>query len=185
MKTPISKRLTRKQFLARSLNILAKEGHAKLRVQSLTKELGVTTGSFYWHFKNRWDFVLSLVEYWGETSTTAVLKKLQQLEGSGEERLYALMQILHDGRFSRHDVFIHAWAARDKKVAALVKEVDSQRYEFVKSLFSEIGFRGQELEVRTRIFAVYFSLEFAFLLRETPEERRKRLKLKHAFFTRK
>ena len=42
----------------------------------LAAELGVTTGSFYWHFRGRDDFVASLVDYWGREFTARVIEDL-------------------------------------------------------------------------------------------------------------
>ena len=46
-------RLTREEWLQKSLDLLISGRHGKLRIDNITKELNVTKGSFYWHFKNR------------------------------------------------------------------------------------------------------------------------------------
>ncbi len=46
-------RLTREEWLAKALEVLARKGVAGMRIDALSKALGVTKGSFYWHFKNR------------------------------------------------------------------------------------------------------------------------------------
>ncbi len=58
-KNPV-KNLSRKEWLEKALSIVSREGAAKLRINNLVAEVGVTKGSFYWHFKDREDFVRSL-----------------------------------------------------------------------------------------------------------------------------
>jgi AcrR family transcriptional regulator len=40
-------RLSREECLHRALDLFAKEGKVKLRIESLAKSIGVTKGSFY------------------------------------------------------------------------------------------------------------------------------------------
>ena len=49
-------RLTREAWLAKALDILA-ENPEHLRIDELAERLDVSKGSFYWHFKNRSEFV--------------------------------------------------------------------------------------------------------------------------------
>ena len=65
----VSSRLDRKARLTRALEVLGKQGAGELTVESLARQLGVTKGSFYWHFKDRADFFRQLIEYWDEHFT--------------------------------------------------------------------------------------------------------------------
>ncbi len=40
-----------------------REGYARLRVDEQSSDLGVTTSGFYWHFKNREEFVHGLFRH--------------------------------------------------------------------------------------------------------------------------
>ena len=44
-------------------------------------------------------------------------------------------------------------------MARVVNEVYAMRREFVGGAFAELGFTGEELEMRTRLFVVYHSWE--------------------------
>ena len=177
------KRLSRGEWLKRSLEVLSKEGKAKLRIDTLTKELGVTKGSFYWHFKDRADFVRSLAEHWLETSTMQVIDTVNQVNNDASKRLFLLMEYLFRKDYGKYDIAMRAWATQEPGVARVVKKVDELRLIFVRSLFSELGFVGQELEMRARTFVVFHSLELGSYARGTKKERHKLLKLRHTFFT--
>jgi phosphoenolpyruvate synthase/pyruvate phosphate dikinase len=69
-------RMSREEFLQRALDAVAKIGYAKLRIHELVKQLWVTRGSFYWHFKDRDNFVRALVDHCHQWSTDRVIVKI-------------------------------------------------------------------------------------------------------------
>jgi AcrR family transcriptional regulator len=68
-------RFDREAWLEAALEVLARQGQAKLRVETLARQLGVTKGSFYHHFKNREAFLKALLAYWAEASPGTSLPK--------------------------------------------------------------------------------------------------------------
>jgi len=167
-------RLSQEEWLARALDILAREGQAKLRVDAICKALGVTKGSFYWHFKNRDDFVHSVVQFWGDRFTDPVMTQVTQMGGTARDRLKGLMHTVSQGRFARYDVSIRAWAAQDPDlIAEIVKTVDKRRLAFVGSLFAEMGFDRTEAEMRARAVVAYLSYEESVLAKSSRKDRSK------------
>jgi len=184
LKSKKTKRLSREEWLLLALEALAKEGQAMLRVDRLSKKLGVTKGSFYWHFKGRDDFVMALPDYWSTEFTKRVVKEIDRVKGDAEHRLFELMKLLNKEKLVRYDVAVRGWASQEPKVAKVVKKVDEQRLSYIRSIFADMGFRGRQLEMRTRIFVVFHSMELGLFDRGTEEKRYKLLKLRHKFFTR-
>jgi AcrR family transcriptional regulator len=169
-------RLGRDEWLARALDILALEGQAKLRIEPLCTALGVTKGSFYWHFKDRDDFVRSLVEFWRDHFTAPVIEQITRMDGSTRDRLKSLMHTVSEGGLARYDVSIRAWAAQDPElVASMVKAVDKRRLAFVGSLFEEMGFDKENAEMRARASVAYLSYEAAVLAKSAKKDRPKLL----------
>jgi hypothetical protein len=74
-------RFHREAWLAAALNVLAEEGQAKLRIDKLAADLGVTKGSFYQDFTSRDDFVQQLLDFWSRTYTDRVIKGDRRLAG--------------------------------------------------------------------------------------------------------
>ncbi len=176
----VTTRLSRDEWLARALGILATEGQAKLRVEAICAALGVTKGSFYWHFKDRDDFVCGLTRYWSDQFTDPVIAQVAQSANDAGERLKVLLYAVSDGGFARYDVSIRAWAAQDPDlVAAMVRHVDERRLAFVGSIFAELGFEGDEIGMRARACIAYLSFESSFLVKSTDDDRHNML---DAFF---
>lgn len=177
-------RLSRGKWLERALKIVAAKGGARLRVDSLVAAIGVSKGSFYWHFRNRDDFIRQLIEYWDDHYTRNVIEMLAGHKGDAGQRLFALMKMITEQDLTEMEMPFRSWAAQEPKVAALVAKVDHERLNTVRSLFKEIGFKGKELEARTRAFVTFVSLELAVFDRLSKKERLAQLKARHAFFTR-
>ena len=157
MKT-LKTRLTRDDWLALALDVLAQEGRAKIEIEYLCKRLGVTRGSFYAHFSDRRDFVASVARYWADTLTTRELANISPSEKTGEGQLQLLMRTIKDHKLERYDIVMRAWALDEPLVAEQVEKVDRVRFEYIKSVFADIGFAGNELEMRSLIFQVYHSM---------------------------
>jgi len=167
----VASRRSRQEWLVHALEIVAREGEAELRIDRLVEAMGVTKGSFYWHFESRADFVRSLSAHWAEWSTSTVVRALEELPPDPLLRLRALMdQVIREG-LTRYELAMRAWAAHDPEVAQVVRAVDRTRIRTVKGLFQDLGFEGEDLESRTRLFITYLSMEGGILERESKRKR--------------
>lgn len=175
-------RFDREAWLRAALEVLAHAGQAKLRVDNLASELGVTKGSFYHHFKNRDDFVRSLTAYWASAFTDWVIDELQKMEGTANERLLRLMQFIEREQLDRYDIAFRSWAAQDPFIAEDVKKVDLARYRFVRSLFVEMGFEGADLEDRVQLWLVFHSAQRTVYVPARSGEVEDAVRRRHAFF---
>jgi len=65
--------LTAADWAEAALQLIAEAGLGGLTVDTLARRLGVTKGSFYWHFKGRQELLAAALERWegriGETIT--------------------------------------------------------------------------------------------------------------------
>ncbi len=157
MKT--TQRLSREDWLENSLTVLSRQGRAGLRIEGLSAALGVSRGSFYWHFKDRDDFVHSLLEYWYEEYSAGAPAAVGQDGGSPEERLLRLMRLVHAQDLTRHDLTMRSLATLDSQFSSIVRKTDRFRLDFITSLFVEMGFADDELRIRSRACLAYLTVE--------------------------
>ncbi|NER97899.1 MAG: TetR/AcrR family transcriptional regulator, partial [Symploca sp. SIO1B1] len=73
--------LTRLDWIEQGLKTLAETGVETVRVEPLAKVLGVTKGSFYWHFKNREDFLEAILQEWVNWQTNSIIEQVEALGG--------------------------------------------------------------------------------------------------------
>ena len=177
-------RLSRDTWLQQALEILA-EDPEHLRIDELADRLGVSKGSFYWHFENRSDFVLALAEYWRDENTKAVAGAIALSGGSAEERLHVLMRFLLENNSSQYDLPVRAWARHEPDILPVIREVDEIRTMTVRKLFEEMGFAEPDISVRTHLFVTYHSFDSALTSETSSDEALAQLDALHAFFTRR
>ena len=175
-------RFDRDRWLAEALEILSREGSARITVRHLSERLGVTTGSFYWHFEDRRDFVRRIVDYWSEAFTETAIRYFSDVSDDPQKQLLALMTILTEQDLARYDVAVRAWAAQDTDLGKAVRKVDQRRLDLVRGMFSAMGFGQTESDIRARTFAVYHSAELAFYVKKSKKARLADLKRRHALF---
>jgi len=178
-------RLDREEWLSKAMEVLATEGQAGLRIQGLCDKLSVSRGSFYWHFKDRDDFKHAMLEYWHDEYTAPIPDWVESEGGTPEERLDRLIRAVHDRDGTRYDMAVRSWAVQDPSIARLVRKTDKYRLDYLRSLFSAMGFTGNELEIRTRACLSYITLEKGLFERVNRKKRAEMLETLHSFLVRK
>ena len=165
--------LTRDEWLDRALAAVSAVGGAKLRINTLVKQVGVSKGSFYWHFKNRADFIAALIDYWHEHYTLKVAEFIDAVEGEARDKLYRLMEMVYLEQLTRHDLAIRTWAVAEPELQPLVQHTDSFRLQYLRTLFKEIGFDEDAADLRSRVFLGEAAWEAALFHSLTGTQRKK------------
>ena len=93
-------------------------------------------------------------------------KHLEQVPDEPRTRLREIMRLVIRRRLTQWDLAMHAWATHEPDVARIVRDVDRTRLRVVTGLFAGLGFEGEELQTRARLFVTYVSLERGILVRE-------------------
>ncbi len=152
-------RLSREDWLENALTVLSKEGRAGLKIQGLSADLGVSRGSFYWHFEHRRDSIRALLEYWYEEYTAGAIAATKREGGSAEEKLAKVMRMVHDQNLTRHEFTIRSLASLDPQFSRMVRKTDRFRLDLLESLFIGMGFTDNELKIRARACLAYMTVE--------------------------
>jgi AcrR family transcriptional regulator len=174
-------RLGREDWIRAALELLATVGVEGVKIVPLAERLGVTSGSFYWHFKNRRELHDALIDYWEREMTDAAIEVARQIEPP-EDRIWRLMEHVMTAGLARFDLAIWHWAQSDSRAGEVFQSALAKRFAFAKWMFEQIGFADLEAEARGRMMVVYMMGE-STLIPDEPEKRRKLLKLKHGVLT--
>jgi AcrR family transcriptional regulator len=183
--SPKNQKLDRETWLARSLEALASKGPQVLAVEKLCRTLGVSRGSFYWHFKSRADFVQQLAKFWDQRFTVSLTETVASAPNGPGERLLLLSELIQDLDVIRFDVAVRAWASVEPLAARIVRTTDQTRYQFVRAMFAELGFAGDDLEMRTRTFVIFYSFDGAFSFKEGTKAMKRQRLLRYQMLIRK
>lgn len=179
-------RLSREKWLEMAITTMADKCRCKFNLDSLFSAMPVTKGSFYNHFNSRGDFLMALIEYWDRHETKSVIDSVKNLPESmpAEDRLWELTQTIHDFNLNRYELLIRTLEFEHPETHAAIKEVDRRRIDTVRGLFSEMGFRGAELEARTRVYVTAISQELTILHKLPEKDEIDYRRARHEFFTR-
>ncbi|MDG2220362.1 MAG: TetR/AcrR family transcriptional regulator [Rubripirellula sp.] len=174
-----NKGVSKAEWLSHALDVLAAEGVQGVRIERLARDLGIAKAGFYWHFRDRNDLLQGILDYWALEFTAVVTKDSDLHEAAAERRLLGAMTKILEDDLAKYDLAIRDWAMRDANAAATLQLVVQSRLDFAREIFSELGFRGRQLEMRTRLFVCYHSWELAMFDDLSMDERRKMLRLRH------
>ncbi len=144
-------KLTREDWLQHGMKTLADEGFAALKADLLAKSLGVSRGSFYWHFRDLQEFQQALFDEWHARATQQVINGLEQITG-GSARLTVLMRGAWNAS-NRTERAVRAWATHSPEIATRLEAVDKQRIDYTASLLRSAGLKPRQARVRA-IFVV-------------------------------
>ncbi len=133
-----------------ALVLIAEQGIRAVAVESLARRMGVTKGSFYWHFPNRDALLEQCLLRWEKHDATNLQKALGEIEDP-RERLRSFFR--RTGREQlTHDVYSSLCMAADHPhVEPLLERVAARRMAQIEKAFAEIGFGPAEASHRARL----------------------------------
>ncbi|MCP8937637.1 TetR/AcrR family transcriptional regulator [Alsobacter sp. SYSU M60028] len=148
-----SERLGRADWIAAARATLIEQGVAAVKVDALARRLGVTRGSFYWHFKSRDALLSALREEWRRSTVAPFAEALESDRDRPAVQLLRFCRVwLDEKRYDpRFDAALRDWARSAPEVDRLVRAADDERLDMLRGLFARLGYEAREAEARARI----------------------------------
>jgi AcrR family transcriptional regulator len=117
-------------------------------VEPLAARLGVTKGSFYWHFRDRDELLAAALEEWERTGTEELIKRLDQIADPRERLAEWARRVL--GADKAQLVALHA-AADHPIVAPVLRRNTERRLRYLAALLHEAGVPASAARRRARL----------------------------------
>jgi AcrR family transcriptional regulator len=133
----LMERLSAQDWIDFALTTLAHEGSGALKADVLARRLGVSRGSFYWHFPDLGTFHAKVIARWKQVSTEAIITDIERHE-THEQRVDALLRHAF-GRSAALEIRMRAWAGNNPEAARAVNDIDRRRREYLQRLLVEAG----------------------------------------------
>ncbi|MBK8069997.1 MAG: TetR/AcrR family transcriptional regulator [Rhodanobacteraceae bacterium] len=151
-------RLTAQDWELAALELMAEEGVAAVAVESLARRLGVTKGSFYWHFSQRDALIEAALKRWEETDTHNLVARVESIENPGK-RLRELFR-LTSREMRSHKIYAALLKAADHPVVAPVMDrVSQERMAYLARVFQQAGMDVESATHRARLaYSAYVGL---------------------------
>jgi AcrR family transcriptional regulator len=146
-------RLRREDWLHAARIQLGNEGPSGIKIEALARTLGVSKGSFYWHFADRQELLWSLLELW-EQSTDLLIAQASE-ESTPQAAFRRLFQEIHALGVTG-ELGIFAWAKQDLEVKSRVQQVEQKRILFLQTLFQQVGYDEKQALHRAELSYLSF-----------------------------
>jgi len=137
-----------------ALDLIAEKGVSALAVEPLARRLGITKGSFYWHFASRDELLEQALKRW-ERRDLEHLERSLNSDQPAPERLAEF--ILRTSRQNRsHQIHAALCAASDHpRVKPYIERITQRRLQYLAKAFRELGL--DEVAARHRARLTYTS----------------------------
>jgi len=178
LETPVASKpapaatLDAEAWIEAALDALAEGGVDAVRVDPLAKRLGVTRGSFYWHFKDREALHQAMLRAWREHASYQVFNRVERTQLPVRARLERLLALPNSSpraaRAAAIELAIRLWARRDKTAAKAVRHIDRFRLDYFEKLLCENG--ATPREGRRGAYLFYAALMAEAFIAETDAE---------------
>ena len=148
-------RLSADDWAQAALDLIAEQGVAAVAVEPLARRLGVTKGSFYWHFPSRDALLQAALERWEKVEQETVFGSLEAVPDP-RERLRALFQLVaHEA--TSHIIYSELLKALDHPaVAPVINRVSQRRFDYLAASFRQAGLGRADAQHRARLaYAAY------------------------------
>ncbi len=146
----MAERLSKAAWLKHGLKALTQSGFQSLKADRLAKTLGVSRGSFYWHFPDLASYHRALLDEWQRVTTDQVIAEMEQAHAE-ESRLADLIKRAYFAtQQAKLDNAIRQWAHIDTIVQRRIKKIDQLRIDYLTRLLSRAGLAQSQAESRAR-----------------------------------
>ena len=129
--------LTASDWAEAALQLIAEKGLGALTISALAARLGVTKGSFYWHFKGRDDLLAAALARW-ERSVGEIIRSLDAIPDH-RRRLELILDAASQPPRSRSLYAALAEAAEDPVVRKVLQRVASLRIDYLEVCYRGLG----------------------------------------------
>jgi AcrR family transcriptional regulator len=153
-RTERTARLSADDWAQAALDQIAEQGVASVAVEPLARRLGVTKGSFYWHFPSREALLVAALERW-EKVEQEVFGSLEPISDP-RERLRALFRLVaHEAK--SHIIYSELLKALDHPaVQPVIVRVSGRRLDYLTASFRQAGLSRTDAQHRARLlYAAY------------------------------
>ena len=158
--------LDRERWEQAALDALERGGLAAVAVEPLARELGVTKGSFYWHFRTRQELIA------GDRRALGAAPCRRPAQGGGHDRgsRERLLALLGKASAKPPSIFMRMLeaSADDAAVHAAVVRAAELRVAFMAKAFGELGLSRARAR-RQALLAYSTYVGRAHLSRDAPE----------------
>ena len=152
--------------------LLIEGGIDTVKLHRLTEQLGVSTGSFYHHFRSPEEYHAALAEFYGSEQAQLIFDEARERVGDDPDLLLReATGIFGRGSMRLLNIAMRAWAHRDERARAAVHRYDRVLMDNLDQIFLSLGFGELAAKSRTLIMLGLASVEIEADMQPSFQER--------------
>ena len=138
-----------------AVDLIAESGVAAVAVEPLARRLGVTKGSFYWHFPSRDALLVAALERWEQEEQESVFGSLEAVSDPRERLSQLFALVAHEVK--SHIIYSELLKALDHPaVKPVIERVSKRRLDYLTASFRQAGLGRVDARHRARLaYAAY------------------------------
>jgi len=138
-----------------AVELIAEKGVQALAIEPLARRMGITKGSFYWHFSNRESLLEKALQRWEEHDSRNLSKSLGEIDHP-RDRLISFFRRVGKEKLT-HEVYSELCAASGHpQVQPVLERVANRRMGHLSSAFREMGMPEDQARNQARLtYSVY------------------------------
>jgi len=133
-----------------ALEWIAEHGVAALKVEPLARRLGITKGSFYWHFTDREQLLMQSLLRWEHLDRESVARFVER-----EQAPYDKLADFFRGTSRQHlthNIYGALLSApRNAAIAAILQRVTQYRMDFLDHEYQAMGLDAEQARLHTQL----------------------------------
>ena len=141
--------LSAEDWLKHGLKTLAEEGFTALKVVPLARAMGVSRGSFYWHFTDIEAFHANILELWRDIAAERIIADIDAAANKNSALELLLRRVFGEQRGLENAV--RRWAVVDAAARDSVQAIDKRRVGYVEGLLRGAGVSADDARARAQI----------------------------------
>jgi AcrR family transcriptional regulator len=145
----MTEQLSARDWLDLGLKVLARHGFAALKAEKLAKMMGVSRGSFYWHFADIGTFHAAILKHWRDVAAEQIIADLETAKTSEDPLARLLTRVFSDSLALEKAV--RSWATSDAAARATVQAIDRRRLDYLETMLKRTGLAVEAAQVRAQI----------------------------------
>ena len=145
----MTEQLSAEDWLDLGLKTLARSGFAALKAEPLAKAMGVSRGSFYWHFADIGAYHAAILKHWREVAAEQVIADLESAETGKDPLARLLARVLSERLMLERAV--RSWATSDAAARSAVQAIDRRRLDYVETMLKQSGLKPELAQARAQI----------------------------------
>jgi AcrR family transcriptional regulator len=139
-----------------ALDAISSGGLRSVSIPELARGLGVTKGSFYWHFASLDELIAAALRRW-EALESGIVNELETIDDPRARLRAAFTEAMQSLR--AHALFVALSGSDDPRVTAVLRRLSEHRLRFLAAAYAALGFESDDAETRAMLaYLAYIGL---------------------------